>query len=91
MGGIATGRDALDFLAAGASSIALGTVLFTDPEAPGRVRRELADQLAARGLSEGRRRGPASRTARNLPLLPDRTIAEFCGQNTLFARVLRAH
>ena len=51
MGGIATGRDALDFLAAGASSIALGTVLFRDPEAPGRVRRELADELAARGLS----------------------------------------
>jgi len=51
MGGIATGRDALDFLAAGATSIALGTVLFTDPDAPGRVRRELADQLAARGLS----------------------------------------
>ena len=51
MGGIATGRDALDFLAAGASSIALGTVLFADPEAPGRVRRELADELAARGLS----------------------------------------
>ena len=51
MGGIATGRDALDFLAAGASSIALGTVLFRDPDAPGRVRRELADELAARGLS----------------------------------------
>jgi dihydroorotate dehydrogenase (NAD+) catalytic subunit len=51
MGGIATGRDALEFLAAGASSIALGTVLFTDPEAPGRVRRELAGELAARGLS----------------------------------------
>ena len=51
MGGIATGRDALDFLAAGASSIALGTVLFRDPGAPGRVRRELANELAARGLS----------------------------------------
>jgi dihydroorotate dehydrogenase (NAD+) catalytic subunit len=51
MGGIATGRDALEFLAAGASSIALGTILFSDPEAPGRVRRELADELAARGLS----------------------------------------
>jgi dihydroorotate dehydrogenase (NAD+) catalytic subunit len=48
---LATGRDALHFLAAGASSIALGTVLFADPEAPGRVRRELADELAARGLS----------------------------------------
>jgi len=51
MGGIATGRDALDFLAAGASSIALGTVLFSDPDAPGRVRRELAEELAFRGLS----------------------------------------
>ena len=51
MGGISSGRDALEFLAAGASSIALGTVLFADPGAPSRVRRELADELAARGLS----------------------------------------
>ena len=51
MGGIATGRDALEFLAAGASSIALGTVLFSDPDAPGRVRRELAHELEERGLS----------------------------------------
>jgi dihydroorotate dehydrogenase (NAD+) catalytic subunit len=46
MGGIATGRDALDFVAAGASSIALGTALFADPEAPRRVRRELRSQAA---------------------------------------------
>jgi len=51
MGGISTGRDALEFLAAGATSIALGTILFTDPDAPGRVRRELAGELASRGLS----------------------------------------
>jgi dihydroorotate dehydrogenase (NAD+) catalytic subunit len=51
MGGIATGRDALEFLAAGASSIALGTVLFGDPEAPGRVRRELAEELSVHGLA----------------------------------------
>jgi dihydroorotate dehydrogenase (NAD+) catalytic subunit len=51
MGGITSGRDALEFLAAGATSIALGTVLFADPDAPGRVRRELADELASRGLS----------------------------------------
>ena len=50
IGGIATGRDALEFLAAGASVIALGTILFSDPEAPGRVRRELAGELAERGL-----------------------------------------
>jgi dihydroorotate dehydrogenase (NAD+) catalytic subunit len=52
MGGVSTGRDALEFLAAGAAAVALGTVLFSDPEAPGRVRRELAEELAARGLSQ---------------------------------------
>jgi dihydroorotate dehydrogenase (NAD+) catalytic subunit len=50
MGGIATGRDALEFLAAGARAVALGTILFADPDAPGRVRRELAEELTARGL-----------------------------------------
>jgi len=51
MGGITSGRDALEFLAAGARAVALGTILFADPEAPGRVRRELAEELDARGLS----------------------------------------
>jgi len=49
MGGVRTGRDALEFLACGASAVALGTVLFADPEAPGRVRSELAAELEARG------------------------------------------
>jgi dihydroorotate dehydrogenase (NAD+) catalytic subunit len=49
MGGIATGRDALEFIAAGASKIALGTILFADPDAPARVRAELAEALAAIG------------------------------------------
>jgi len=40
-----------EFLAAGARGVALGTVLFADPDAPGRVRRELAEELAARGLA----------------------------------------
>ena len=52
MGGVASGRDALDLLAAGASAIALGTVLFADPEAPRRVRAELAEELAARAVAE---------------------------------------
>jgi dihydroorotate dehydrogenase (NAD+) catalytic subunit len=51
MGGIGTGRDALEFLAAGATAIALGTTLFADPGAPGRVRAELAEEVAARGLA----------------------------------------
>jgi dihydroorotate dehydrogenase (NAD+) catalytic subunit len=51
MGGIATGADALEFLAAGAVGVALGTVLFADPEAPQRVRRELDEQLRERGIA----------------------------------------
>ena len=48
MGGIATGRDALEFVAAGASHVALGTALFADPAAPTRVRAELDAELATR-------------------------------------------
>jgi dihydroorotate dehydrogenase (NAD+) catalytic subunit len=51
MGGIQTGRDALEFLAAGAAAVALGTALFADPEAPDRVRRELEEELRARGIA----------------------------------------
>lgn len=51
MGGLANGRDALELCAAGASAVALGTVLFADPEAPTRVRGELAAELAGRGLA----------------------------------------
>jgi dihydroorotate dehydrogenase (NAD+) catalytic subunit len=50
MGGVATGRDALELIAAGATAVALGTVLFADNEAPSRVRAELAQELAARGF-----------------------------------------
>ena len=52
MGGVWTGRDALELVAAGASSVALGTVLFTDPGAAARVRRELADAAASLGLDD---------------------------------------
>src|SRR5215203_117521 len=52
MGGIMNGRDALEFLACGACDIALGTVLFTDPEAPRRVRSELEAELAAHGFAD---------------------------------------
>lgn len=51
MGGITTGRDALEFLAAGARAVALGTVLFADADAPSRVRAELAAELATHGLA----------------------------------------
>ena len=50
MGGIATGRHALEAIAAGASAVALGTVLFSDPAAPARIRAELAREAASRGF-----------------------------------------
>jgi len=52
MGGVETGRHALELIAAGASAIALGTVLFRDPGAPSRVRAELAREAAAHGVAE---------------------------------------
>jgi dihydroorotate dehydrogenase (NAD+) catalytic subunit len=52
MGGVASGADARDFSAAGASAVALGTVLFSDPAAPARVRRELDEEVEA--AAEGR-------------------------------------
>jgi dihydroorotate dehydrogenase (NAD+) catalytic subunit len=52
MGGVETGRHALELIAAGASAVALGTVLFADPAAPARVRRELAAELEAHGFGE---------------------------------------
>ncbi len=51
MGGVETGRHALELIAAGASAVALGTVLFADPGAPERVREELAAEARARGFA----------------------------------------
>jgi dihydroorotate dehydrogenase (NAD+) catalytic subunit len=50
MGGVATGRHALELVAAGASAVALGTVLFADPDAPARIRAELDAELELLGL-----------------------------------------
>jgi dihydroorotate dehydrogenase (NAD+) catalytic subunit len=52
MGGILSGRDALEFIAAGASSVALGTILFSDPRAPDRVRNELTKELTKFGVDD---------------------------------------
>jgi dihydroorotate dehydrogenase (NAD+) catalytic subunit len=51
MGGVTTGRDALELLAAGAEHVALGTVLFSEPDAPARIRAELEAEAAALGLA----------------------------------------
>ena len=42
MGGVTCGQDVIDLVACGARDVALGTVLFSDPDAPARVRAEIA-------------------------------------------------
>jgi dihydroorotate dehydrogenase (NAD+) catalytic subunit len=49
MGGIATGRDAADFMAAGASAVAVGTESFRDPAAGRRIAAELAELSLSSG------------------------------------------
>jgi dihydroorotate dehydrogenase (NAD+) catalytic subunit len=49
MGGIRTGLDALEFVAAGAQHVAVGTTLFADPDAPARIRMELHAAVQERG------------------------------------------
>ena len=49
MGGVESGRHALELIACGATHVALGTVLFADPDAPTRVRSELAEELKVIG------------------------------------------
>jgi dihydroorotate dehydrogenase (NAD+) catalytic subunit len=51
MGGVATGRDVLEFLACGATDVALGTVLFSDPAATARIRAELGAACAEAGVA----------------------------------------
>ncbi|MCW2898134.1 MAG: dihydroorotate dehydrogenase family protein [Streptosporangiaceae bacterium] len=50
VGGVATGLDALEFILAGASAVAVGTTLFHDPSAAPRILRELEDALAERRI-----------------------------------------
>ena len=52
VGGIRTGADALEFLAAGASAVQVGTAIFADPSAPVRVIEELRVELARRGIAK---------------------------------------
>jgi dihydroorotate dehydrogenase (NAD+) catalytic subunit len=49
MGGVESGRHVLDLVACGATHVALGTVLFADPDAPTRVRAELAEEIKRLG------------------------------------------
>jgi dihydroorotate dehydrogenase (NAD+) catalytic subunit len=50
MGGVRTGKDALELILAGAGMVAVGTTIFNDPSACARILRELDDELARRGI-----------------------------------------
>lgn len=50
-GGIASATDAIEYLAAGASAIGVGTALFSDPLLCPKINRGIADYLAAHGLA----------------------------------------
>ena len=49
-GGIASGRDALEFIMAGASAVQVGTATFRDPQAPWRVLDELTEWCEREGV-----------------------------------------
>jgi len=51
MGGVASGRDALELILAGASGVSVGTASFGDPTALIKIQNELRELLAARGFA----------------------------------------
>jgi dihydroorotate dehydrogenase (NAD+) catalytic subunit len=52
MGGIRSGKDALEFILAGASAVSIGTMIFNDPSAPWRIQKELRDELGKLGFAK---------------------------------------
>jgi len=52
MGGVTSGQDALELVACGARDVALGTILFSDPDAPRRIRDELARAAEALAVAD---------------------------------------
>jgi dihydroorotate dehydrogenase (NAD+) catalytic subunit len=63
IGGIQDVTDVIEFLLAGASTVQVGTQSFVDPDAAGRIARELAARLAADGVSDVRELVGALRSA----------------------------
>jgi dihydroorotate dehydrogenase (NAD+) catalytic subunit len=51
MGGISSGRDALEMIAAGASGVSIGTASFGNPTAIMSIQNELKDLLIAKGFT----------------------------------------
>jgi dihydroorotate dehydrogenase (NAD+) catalytic subunit len=51
MGGVSTGRDALEMIAAGASGVSIGTASFGNPTAIMSIQKELEQLLIAKGFT----------------------------------------
>jgi dihydroorotate dehydrogenase (NAD+) catalytic subunit len=54
MGGVASGRDALELVLAGASAVSVGTANFGNPMAALQIRNELSELLTQKGFSDFR-------------------------------------
>jgi len=68
MGGVSSGRDALELVAVGASAVAVGTALFSDPHTPARIRAELGAEAAARGYATPRDAKHVAQQEKNLQI-----------------------
>jgi dihydroorotate dehydrogenase (NAD+) catalytic subunit len=64
IGGISELSDVLEFLAAGATAVQVGTANFKDPGVSGRLARELAEYCERRGVTAASLVGRAQRAAR---------------------------
>ncbi|MBR6580253.1 MAG: dihydroorotate dehydrogenase [Ruminococcus sp.] len=54
MGGVSSGRDAIELMMAGASAVQVGAAIFTDPYAPVRIVEEMNDFLDKKGIGSVR-------------------------------------
>ncbi|MDE6539961.1 MAG: dihydroorotate dehydrogenase [Ruminococcus sp.] len=54
MGGVASGRDAIELMMAGASAVQVGAAIFTDPYAPIKIIDEINDFLDSKNISSVR-------------------------------------
>ena len=51
MGGVASGRDAIEMMMAGASAVQVGAAIFADPYAPLKIIEEMEQWLDQHGVS----------------------------------------
>lgn len=54
MGGVSSGRDAIELMMAGASAVQVGAAIFTDPTAPVRIVEEMNEFLDNKGIANVR-------------------------------------